>query len=199
LNCAIKNERQGGKLMSTVLLLIDIQNDYFPGGRMELAGPIEAAEKASMLLEYFRKNRLPRLHVQHISLQPDAPFFLPDTPGVNIHESVAASTRESIVQKHFPNSFRETNLLELLCDRDAERIVICGMMTHMCIDATVRAAADLGYKVIVAADACATRALQYGDHLIPAEHVHGAFLAALKTYGQILSAGEIIALLDAEL
>jgi nicotinamidase-related amidase len=183
--------------MSTVLLLIDIQNDYFSGGRMELVGPIEAAEKASTLLEYFRKKMRPRLHVQHISLRPDAPFFLPDTPGVNIHESVAPSTRESIVQKHFPNSFRETNLLELLRDREAERIVICGMMTHMCIDATVRAAADLGFKVMVVADACATRTLQQDDLIIPAEHVHGAFLAALKTYGQILRTEEVLSMLDA--
>lgn len=185
--------------MSTVLLLVDIQNDYFPGGRMELAEPIEAAEKASMLLNFFRKNRMPRLHVQHISLQPDAPFFLPDTPGVNIHESVAPGQRELVVQKHFPNSFRETSLLELLRDREAERIVVCGMMTHMCIDATVRAAADLGFKVMVVADACATRALQHDDLLIPAEHVHGAFLAALKTYGQILRVEEVLAMLDAGL
>jgi nicotinamidase-related amidase len=197
-HCASK--KKGWRdLMSAVLLLIDIQNDYFPGGRMELAGPIEAAEKASMLLNFFRKNRMPRLHVQHISLQQNAPFFLPDTPGVNIHESVAPAQRELIVQKHFPSSFRETNLLELLCDREAERIVICGMMTHMCIDATVRAAADLGFKVMVVADACATRTLQHENLIIPAEHVQGAFLAALKTYGQILCAEEMLSMLDAGL
>jgi nicotinamidase-related amidase len=178
--------------MNTALLLIDIQNDYFPGGRMELAEPIEAAEKASSLLHFFRKKGMPRLHVQHISLQPDASFFLPDTPGVNIHESVAPSARETIVQKHFPNSFRETNLLELLSDRDAERIVVCGMMTHMCIDATARAAADLGFKVIVVSDACATRSLKHDEVDIPAEHVHAAFLAALKTYGQVLTMEETL-------
>ena len=183
--------------MSTVLLLIDIQNDYFPGGRMELAGSMEAAEKASMLLRYFREKGMPRLHVQHISPQPDAAFFLPGEPGAAIHESVAPSGRESIVQKHFPNSFRKTNLLELLRDRDAERIVVCGMMTHMCIDATVRAAADLGFKVMIVADACATRPLQHDDIIIPAGYVHAAFLAALKTYGQVLRMDEMLSMLNA--
>ena len=143
----------------------------------------------------FRSKGMPRLHVQHISLQPDAPFFLPDTPGVTIHERVAPGARESIVQKHFPNSFRETNLLDLLRDRDAERIVVCGMMTHMCIDATARAAADLGFKVIIVSDACATRALKHDDVDIPAEHVQGAFLAALKIYGQVLTTEEALSTL----
>ena len=73
------------------------------------------------------------------------------------------------------------------------------MMTHMCVDATVRAAADFGFQVMLAADACATRDLTYGDNIIPAEHVHKAFLAALKSYEQVLSVDEIIAHLAAEL
>jgi nicotinamidase-related amidase len=73
------------------------------------------------------------------------------------------------------------------------------MMTHMCVDATARAAADLGFKVIVAADACATRDLTYGDTTVPADHVHKAFLAALKSYGQVMKTDEVIALLSAEM
>ena len=65
-------------------------------------------------------------------------------------------------------------------------MVITGMMTHMCVDATARAAADLGFKVIVVEDACATRDLNYGETTIPAEHVHKAFLAALKSYGEVM-------------
>ena len=77
-------------------------------------------------------------------------------------------------------------------------MVITGMMTHMCVDATARAASDFGFQVIVAEDACATRDLKYGDTTIPAEHVHKAFMAALKSYGQVLPTEQIIAKLAME-
>ena len=80
-----------------------------------------------------------------------------------------------------------------------ERVVICGMMTHMCVDATVRAAADFGFQVIVAEDACATRDLEHDGTKIPAELVHKSFLAALKSYGKVMKSDDVIALLAAEM
>ena len=87
----------------------------------------------------------------------------------------------------------------MLKEWGVERVVITGMMTHMCVDATARAAADFGFKVIIAEDACATRDLTYGDTTIPAEHVHKAFLAALKSYGDVMKSDEVIALLAEEM
>jgi len=184
--------------MKTALLIIDIQNDYFPGGRMELVNPLEAAKKAYMLLQCFREHGGHHIHIQHISTRPGATFFLPGDRGTDIHDSVAHFEGEPLVQKHFPNSFRETNLLNILREWGIERVVITGMMTHMCVDATARAAADLGFQVLIAEDACATRDLKYGDTTIPAEHVHKAFLAALKSYGQVLTSEQIIVHLAAE-
>jgi nicotinamidase-related amidase len=66
------------------------------------------------------------------------------------------------------------------------------MMTHMCVDAGMRAAVDLGYPVLLAADACTTRALVYGETKVPAQYVHAALLAALKSYGQVLTVDEIL-------
>jgi nicotinamidase-related amidase len=80
-----------------------------------------------------------------------------------------------------------------------ERVVIAGMMTHMCVDATARAAADFGFHVMIAEDACATRDLQYGGATIPADLVHKSFLAALKSYGRVMKTDEIIAFLAAEM
>jgi nicotinamidase-related amidase len=184
--------------MKTALLLIDIQNDYFPGGKMELVGALAAARKAAALLQCFREHRGYHIHIQHESLRPGATFFLRGTGGISIHDAVAHFEGEPLVVKHFPNSFRETNLLELLKGWEVERVVVCGMMTHMCVDATARAAADFGFQVIIAADACATRDLAYGDTTVPAEHVHKAFLAALKSYGQVLTVEETITHLAAE-
>jgi len=184
--------------MKTALLIIDIQNDYFPGGKHPLVNPLEAAEKAYGLLQCFRENDVPHVHIQHISLKPDAAFFVKGDRGSDIHDSVAHFEGEPIVYKHYPNSFRETNLLELLKEWGIERVVITGMMTHMCVDATARAAADLGFQVMIAEDACATRDLQYGDTTIPAELVHKSFLAALKSYGRVMKAEAVIAQLAAE-
>ena len=184
--------------MNTALLIIDIQKDYFPGGKMELVEPLAAAKKAYMLLQCFREHGGKHVHIQHVALKPDATFFISGDRGTDIHDSVAHFEGEPIVQKHYPNSFRETNLLEMLKGWETERLVVCGMMTHMCVDATVRAAADLGFQVLLAEDACATRDLKYGETVIPAEHVHKAFLAALKSYGQVLTAEQIITQLAAE-
>ncbi len=177
--------------MKTTLVLIDIQNDYFPGGRMELEGPLEAATQARHLLNLFRQHEWPTIHIQHISTRAGATFFLPGTDGVAIHESIKPLPNERVLEKHFPNAFRETKLQELLKELATERLVICGMMTHMCVDATTRAAADLGYPVLLAANACATRELTYGETRIPALHVQGAFLAALKSYANVMNAGEV--------
>jgi nicotinamidase-related amidase len=179
--------------MKTTLLLIDIQNDYFPGGRMELEGPLEAATQARHLLNVFRQHEWPTLHIQHLSTRPDATFFLPETSGVDLHASIKPLPGELVITKHFPNAFRETGLLDRLKKWETERLVICGMMTHMCVDASVRAAADLGFKVLLAGNACATRPLTYDGTTVPAAHVQGAFLAALQSYGQVLTSGEISA------
>ncbi len=185
--------------MNTALLVIDIQKDYFPGGKFPLVEPLAAAKKAYMLLQCFREHGGHHVHIQHVSLKADTAFFISGDRGTDIHDAAAHFEGEPIVQKHYPNSFRETNLLELLNSWGIERVVICGMMTHMCVDATVRAAADLGFQVIVAEDACATRDLTHGGVTVPADQVHRAFLAAFKSYGQVMTAEQVITLLAGEM
>lgn len=165
--------------MKTGLLLVDIQKDYFPGGRMELVGINQASSKAKDLLSFFRENKWPTFHIQHISIGKGATFFLPDTSGIEIHESIKPLAEDRIIQKHYPNSFRETDLYDHLSAAGIKRVVICGAMSHMCIDATTRAAADLGFRCVVVHDGCATRNLEFGGKTIPAEDVHGSFMSAL--------------------
>jgi nicotinamidase-related amidase len=174
------------------LLIIDLQNDYFPGGAMELEGADAAGEKARAVLARFRKEKRPVIHVRHLSVRPGATFFIPGTKGADIHASVRPQGAEAIVEKNFPNSFRATGLQALLEKQGVKNLVVAGMMTHMCVDATVRHAADLGYKVTLLADACATRAQSFGGETIPARQVHGAFLAALNGfYAKVVGAHEL--------
>ncbi len=179
-------------MADTALLIIDIQNDYFPGGAMELEGADAAGEKAAAALARFRKDGLPVFHVRHLSVRPGATFFIPGTKGADIHKSVSPSGMEEVVEKNFPNAFRATPLEEKLKSKGIKNLVVAGMMTHMCVDASVRQAADLGYKVTLLGDACATRAQAFGGETIPARQVHGAFLAALNGfYAKVVNVHEL--------
>jgi nicotinamidase-related amidase len=179
--------------MKNCLILIDLQNDYFPGGNMELVDIEEAAANAQILLNEFRKSKSPVIHIQHISARPGATFFLPGTDGANIHQKVTPKDDEVIIVKNFPNSFRDTSLLEILKNEKIENLVICGAMSHMCIDATTRAAFDLGFNSIVAEDACATKNLIFKGKTIKASDVHACFMAALSVpYAKVISTKEII-------
>jgi nicotinamidase-related amidase len=172
---------------------VDLQNDYFSGGNMELVETQKAAANAQQLLSKFRKENLPIIHIQHISTRPGATFFVPETHGAKINEMVVPTENEKVVVKNYPNSFRETSLLVTLKDLKISDIVICGAMSHMCIDATTRAAFDLGFNCVVAEDACATKDLIFKERTIKASDVHASFMAALSVpYAKIESTEEII-------
>jgi len=180
--------------MTRALLIVDIQNDYFPGGKMELEGSDQASQRAKQLLAAFRDRHLPVIHVQHLAIQPNATFFLPNTEGAVIHANVTPVAGETLIQKHFPNSFRDTPLLDHLRKAGIKDLIIAGMMTHMCIDATTRAAFDAGFTCSLAHDACATRSLSFGDRKVPAEQVQTSFLSALNgVYASVRPASELIA------
>ncbi len=177
--------------MNQALLLIDIQNDYFTNGAMALVGMEAAADKAALLLQAFRTTGRPVYHIRHLSLREGSTFFLPGTPGADLHQAVQPLAEEVVIEKHFPNSFRGTGLLEQ-CRRDAiDQLVICGAMSHMCIDATTRAAFDLEFSCQVIADACATRNLVFAGREVQAADVHASFMAALHAvYAQVMTSAD---------
>ena len=175
------------------LLLIDLQNDHFDGGRMPLVGAAAAAARAAQLLAAFRRRGDPVFHVQHVSTRAGATFFLPDTDGVRIHSAVAPHAGEPVVVKHFANAFRGTALAERLRAAGATRLLVAGMTTHMGIDTSVRAVADLGCECAVAADACATRELAWAGRVVPAAQAQAAFLAALDgAFARVAPTAELL-------
>ena len=160
---------------------------------MELVGAAEAAKNAASVLGRFRADGLPVIHVQHVALSPNATFFLPETFGVEIHQDVAPIAGETVVTKHFPNAFRETNLKNLLDGLNLDELVVVGMMTHMCIDSTVRAANDFGFKVTLVADACATLNLEYDGRTVAAADVQASFLSALDgSFATVVATDSIV-------
>ena len=180
-------------MSKTVLLLIDIQNDYFPGGKCPLNGMEAASLQSAKLLASFREKGLTIIHIRHEFPTQDAPFFLPNSEGSNIHVSVTPIADESIFLKHQINSFRDTNLKAVLERKKVENLVIAGAMSHMCIDAAARAANDFGYKCTVVNDACATLDLQFNGVNVSSTHVHAASMAALSfAYATVISTDELL-------
>jgi len=166
----------------TALLIIDVQEFYFPGGRMQLENPEVAGMNAGLLLDLFRGKELPVYHVKHNF-----------EPGGNIHQYVRPLEGESVFSKDQVNVFTDTDLLKALQKDSIDRLVICGMQTHMCVEAAVRAAHDLGFTCLLASDACATRALQFEEHIIPAANVHYSTLNTLQgSYARVATTEAIL-------
>jgi len=177
--------------MKKSLLIIDVQKDYFKGGNMELVGMENSSDNCEYLLNSFREKQSPIFHIQHIAIGEGSTFFLPNTKGSEIHESVKPKENEAVVVKHFPSSFRDTELNDLLQRSGVKELFICGAMTHMCIDTTVRAAFDLGYTCNVISDACVTRDLEFEGRIVKASEVQAAFMASLKAaFAKVLTAKE---------
>ena len=169
------------KTESTALVLIDIQDFYFPGGKAELAEPEKAAEQARKVLNFFRENNGLVVHVRHDF-----------EPGGSIHKLVEPAQNEKVITKKEVNAFLNTELDQYLKQNQINKIVLAGMQTHMCLEAGTRAAHDLGYQCTVIADACATRDLQFGETIIQAKSVHLSTLATLTAYAKILNASEFV-------
>ncbi len=175
-------------MAKAALILIDFQNDYFDGGAFSLIGTTAAARNARLVLEDFRTKGALVVHVRHHAGEPDATFFVPGTPGADIHPLVAPLGDEPIVTKSNINAFLGTGLKDILDEKGITHVVVVGAMSHMCIDAVVRAASDFGYSTSVIHDAVATRDLDFDGHVVPAVDVHAAFMSALAfAYAEVVS------------
>ena len=177
----------------TALVVIDIQQFYFEGGRVPLTGSVEAAAQARTVLEAFRARARPVIHVRHVPKSVAIVDGEPADPQYRIRPEVQPAAGEKVISKRFANSFRDTDLLDTLRQKGVSRIVIVGMQTHMCVEAASRAATDLGFDVVVVHDACATRPLEFEGRPVPADMVHAGALAAIRgTYGRVISVAELL-------
>ena len=164
------------------LIIVDMQQFYFPDGFYSLVNPEQASLQAARLLKYFRDNGELVIHVKHATKKDSL-----------INENVAPIAGEKVFTKHYANSFRETGLLDYLKENQIKQVVICGMQTQMCVEATARAAADFGFDVIVVGDACATRDIVYKGDTVKAADVHASTLGSIEGYyGNVMTTGEFL-------
>jgi nicotinamidase-related amidase len=179
-------------MTKTALILIDIQNDYFDGGLMALDSMDAAAANAARLLTGARARKEAVFHIRHIAGSAEAPFFRPGTVGSEIHETVRPTPGETIIEKSRPNAFIGTGLEKALRAAGIQHLILCGAMSQMCVDATARAAVDLGLAITVVGDACAAASVSHGSVLVPSSHVHAAIMAPLAaSYGKVVMTDDI--------
>lgn len=181
---------------ATALVVIDMQQDYF-SGKLIIPDGEKALRHAAKLLAWAREQGILVAHIQQQSMKPGSPLFSCDSPLTAFHETVAPLAGELVVVKHFPSSFTKTELHERLQEKGIATLVLCGLMTHMCVSTTARGALELGYGVVIASDACASRDLpsQTGGGVIPHSVIHEAALAALgDRFAEIMTTGEITGL-----
>lgn len=144
------------RLSEGLLVLIDIQNEYFDGP-LKLDG-VEAATKAAMaLLDEARAVGAPVVHVRHVGRPGGA--FDPEAARGAIHDDVAPLDGEIVIEKSLPNAFAGSQLAGVLASHEGRQPIIAGFMTHMCVSATARSALDHGAMPTIAIDAVATRDL----------------------------------------
>lgn len=168
-------------MKKTAIVTIDIQMDYFPGGRFPLFRARAALRKAARVLAVGRSLGLPIYHVKHEGLNPKGSFLVAGSPGIELHPGLAmpAGGGEKVFVKHEPDSFQGTELEKVLWSARVERVVWMGMMSWMCVDTTVRSAFARGFEGILVEDACAAGPLCHGHLPVFPWTSHRAFMAAL--------------------
>lgn len=163
--------------IKTALLIVDIQNFYFPGDGPGLVNAEPASLNAKEILEVFRENNQLVVHIRHKA-----------DKGFEINKNVEPVSNEKVIAKEEVNSFQKTDLLKYLKNNKINRLVIIGMQTQMCVEAAIRAGHDFGFECIVIHDACATRDVKFNGKIVKAEDVQTSILATITDggYGKVI-------------
>ncbi|MBG4610307.1 cysteine hydrolase [Pseudomonas aeruginosa] len=181
--------------MKLGLVVVDLQNEYLPTGKLPLTGIEHAVANAVRVISHARATGIPILHIRHEADNEAASIFVKGSIGVQIQTAVAPVGNEPVIVKKHINAFRETDLMQQLDAFDVQEILVIGAMSHMCIDAVVRAAVDMGYSVTVLHDACATLDLTFRGVDVPAALSHAAIMAAFEFgYATVKSVDEYLSI-----
>ena len=168
--------------MKKALLVIDLQNDYFPRGKFPLWNTDVVLENIERAIARANAHGIPVIHIQHVA-KGVAPFFNEGTPGADIHARILTATPNApVVVKEFADSFEKTNLEETLAKLGVTDLLVCGMMTQNCVTHTAISKAAEKYNVTVVVDCCTT----------VSEILHQIALHALSTRVKLAPSSEAL-------
>lgn len=167
------------------LLVIDLQNDYFPEGKFPLWNTEQTLNNIKSAITRANEQDIPVIHIQHIA-DPAlgmSPFFNQGTEGADIHSEIMAAAPEGdVVVKTFADAFEKTNLEEVLKKHDVNKLLVCGMMTQNCVTHTAISKAAEKYDVSVLMDCCTT----------VDEMIHNIALHAISTRVPLVTSEQVL-------
>lgn len=177
---------------STALLVIDFQNEYFTG-RMPIPAGDAAMRHAQRLIDWADAHAIPVVNVQHVA-PAGSPLFALQGDAARFHPQMQPRSGDMIIRKENVSVFVGTDIHAQLQQRGISTLVITGLMTHACVAGAARDAAPLGYQVIVASDACATRSItRFNAETVDHDLLHRSALAEIEdTFGDVLATSEIL-------
>ena len=178
----------------TALIVIDFQNEYFTG-RMPIPDRAQALANTKKLIDMADRAGIEVYQIQHVAPAGSAVFAL---GGKTVDFAPGAEPRagDTVLQKTTVSVFASTDLDKRLKAKGIDTVVIAGLMTHACVAGAARDAAPLGYHVVVASDASATRDIQRVDgSRVSSAELHRAALAEIEdTFGDVLTTSQILQL-----
>ncbi|KIH84587.1 cysteine hydrolase family protein [Pseudomonas batumici] len=179
---------------TSALLVIDFQNEYF-SGRLPIPDGLQALQNTRRLIDFADREKIPVIHVQHVAPAGSALFAL-DGQTVDFHPLMKPRPQDKVLRKTSVSVFASTDLDAQLKKAKVKTLIVTGLMTHACVAGAARDAVPLGYDVVVASDATATRAIErFNGQSVSKDALHEAALAEIEdTFGDVLSTSQIVAL-----
>lgn len=179
---------------TTALVVIDFQNEYF-SGRLPIPDGIAAMNKARELIRFADQAKIPVFQVQHVA-PAGSPVFAQGGEGVKFHPLMQPRAQDHVLQKSTVSVFASTDLDRQLKQAGIKTVIFAGLMTHACVAGSARDAAPLGYQVVVASDASATRAItRVNGDTVDKDSLHRAALAEIEdTFGDVMTTQQIVRL-----
>nr|WP_223960932.1 isochorismatase family protein [Burkholderia diffusa] len=176
---------------TTALVVIDFQKEYF-SGKMPIPDGKQAMANTQKLIRFADAAKMPVFQVRHVAPAGSAVFAI-DGDTVKFQPGMEPRAHDKVVQKSTVSVFASTDLDKQLKAANIKTIIVAGLMTHACVAGAARDAVPLGYQVVVASDASATRSIKRANGAtIDSGTLHRAALTEIEdTFGDVLTTSEI--------
>jgi nicotinamidase-related amidase len=179
--------------MKRALLVIDVQNEYFPGGALPIIHPQNHLENILETMDAAKRDEVTTIVVRHHQPDPNSPLFCKGSKNWELHPEVASRHHDLLLDKQLPGSFTNTGLEMFLRERGIDTVSIAGYMTQICCDTTAREAMHRGFTVEFLSDATGTLDVENSAGSVKADDLHKAILVAQQMFiSEVISKDEFI-------